>query len=192
YANGLLAWIGERVEEQSGSEERRREERLSYQTILRTIGAWLDSRNAANANVIEAPSAFVVRYVLGDDPRNLQEHILSGRELRELEAAMREHRMIQRNGRYQDLWRALGFEIDEREGTNLLLDQVEESLLVSYLYQKPETGLSWNKYASLLGQEDQAVMLRRAYARRRVVEQPRALRHRLFRRGEPARQAQVV
>src|SRR6266852_5250891 len=43
--------------------------RLSYQIVLRQIGAWLDERVPDRASVLETPDGFTVRAQWGPDPR---------------------------------------------------------------------------------------------------------------------------
>jgi hypothetical protein len=177
---GLVSWVRDQIEETTAEPSAKR--KMSYQNCLRAVGAWLDSRDARSVNLIEAPAGFVVRYLSGEDPAGLREHVLSHAEIRDLEAEMRARRAVRPNGRYGDFWRALGYEIDERGGVNLLLDEIEGNLLVSYLYQRPDTGLSWNKHASVLNDDDRTKILRRAYARRREPDRGPRFWDRMFRR----------
>lgn len=175
--NPLLAWVFEQVEEKEIPLRR-----LSYQPLLRALGAWLDSSGACNINLIETSTGFIVRYGVGDDPLLLRKFILTHAELEHLEAAMKERRSINPSGRYQDFLRALGYEIDEQAGAYVVLDEVEDHLFVSMCRPAEGGGLTWIKRARVLNPEDQAAILRRAYARRRPPQVPLRFWQRILRR----------
>ena len=62
--NPLLAWVFEHVDEPKPVVRR-----MSYQTLLRALGAWLDANGAWNVNLIETSTGFIIRY--GDDRQPL-------------------------------------------------------------------------------------------------------------------------
>ncbi|HEY8686832.1 MAG TPA: hypothetical protein VIO57_14615, partial [Chloroflexota bacterium] len=70
--NPLLAWVFEQVEVKEIPLRR-----MSYQPLLRALGAWLDGSNACNINLIETSTGFIVRYGVGDDPLLLRKFILT-------------------------------------------------------------------------------------------------------------------
>ena len=163
--NPLLAWVFEHVDEPKPVVRR-----MSYQTLLRALGAWLDANDAWNVNLIETSTGFIIRY--GDDrqPLMLNKYMLTYAELEHLEAAMKERRSIQPSGRYQDFLRALGYEIDAQGGAYMVFDEVEENYFLTLLCQSERGGLAWTKRARILNPEDQSAILRRAYARRKLPE----------------------
>jgi hypothetical protein len=181
--NPLLEWVFEHVEEQEAPVRR-----MSYQPLLRALGAWLDTNNACNVNLIETSTGFIIRYGVGEEPLQLNKYILTYAELEHLEAAMRERRSINPSGRHQDFLRALGYEIDEQAGKYMVLDQIEETLLLTFCHQSEGGGLTWIKRARVLNPDDQATILRRAYARRKPPEIRKRFWRRAWRRqGSPAR-----
>jgi hypothetical protein len=160
--NPLLAWVFEQVEVKEIPLRR-----LSYQPLLRALGAWLDSSNACNINLIETSTGFMIRYGVGDDPLLLRRFILTHAELEHLEAAMKERRSINPSGRYQDFLRALGYEIDAQAGAYMVLDEIEDNLYLTFC--QPCAGGSHNsiKRARVLNTQDQGAILCKAYARRK-------------------------
>jgi hypothetical protein len=167
--NPLLAWVFEQVEVKEIPLRR-----LSYQPLLRALGAWLDSSNACNINLIETSTGFMIRYGVGDDPLLLRRFILTHAELEHLESAMKERRSINPSGRYQDFLRALGYEIDAQGGAYIVLDEIEENLFLTFC--QPSAGGSQNsiKRARVLNAQDQGEILCKAYARRKPpAAQPR-------------------
>src|SRR5438270_4833378 len=168
--NHLLAWVFERVDEQEDERAHAASaRRMSYQQLLRTLGAWLDTNNASNVNLIETSTGFTIRYGLGEETILLQRYILTHAELEHLEAAMKERRSINPSGRYQDFLRALGYEIDAQAGASMVLDEVENNFFLTFC-QPCSGGLNWIKRARVLNAEDQRAILRKAYARRRPQE----------------------
>ncbi len=175
--NSLLAWVFEQVEVKEIPLRR-----LAYQPLLRALGAWLDSNNACNINLIETSTGFNVRYGVGDDTLLLRKFILTHAELEHLEAAMKERRSMNPSGRYQDFLRALGYEIDAQAGAYMMLDEVEDNLFLTFCQPRAGGGLTWIKRARVLDVEDQGAILRKAYARRKPPEVRRRFWHRLLRR----------
>jgi hypothetical protein len=191
--NHLLAWVFERVDEQEEEKAAAASaRRMSYQQLLRTLGAWLDTNNACNVNLIETSTGFTLRYGLGDETLLLQRYILTHAELEHLEAAMKERRAINPSGRYQDFLRALGYEIDAQGGKYMVLDEVDENLFLSFCQPSEGGGLSWVKRARVMNPDDRAAILRRAYARRKPREIRRRFWQRILRRQRPLVEARQV
>lgn len=184
--NPLLTWVFEHVDEPKPAVRR-----MSYQTLLRALGAWLDANNASNVNLIETSTGFIIRY--GDDrqPLTLNRYMLTYAELEHLEASMKERRSLHPSGRYQDFLRALGYEIDAQSGAYMVFDEVEDNFFLTLLCQSERGGLAWTKRARILNPADQSAILRRAYARRK----PPDVRKRWWQRlvgFRPARIAKLV
>jgi len=185
--NPLLAWVFEQVEVKEIPLRR-----MSYQPLLRALGAWLDGSNACNINLIETSTGFIVRYGVGDDSLLLRKFILTHAELEHLEAAMKERRSINPSGRYQDFLRALGYEIEAQGGSYMVLDEVEDNLFLTFCQPSTGGGLNWTKRARVLNAEDQSAILRKAYARRKPPEIRQKFWQRLVHRDPqpaPAREA---
>jgi hypothetical protein len=191
--NHLLAWVFEHVDEQEEQGEHTASaRRMSYQQLLRTLGAWLDTNNACNVNLIETSTGFVIRYGIGEETLLLQRYILTHAELEHLEAAMKERRAINPSGRYQDFLRALGYEIDAQGGKYMVLDEVDETFFLSFCHQSEGGGLSWVKCARVMDSDDRAAILRRAYARRKPPEIRRRFWQRMLRRQRALTESRQV
>ena len=185
--NPLLGWVFEQVEEKEVPLRK-----LTYQPLLRTLGAWLDNNNACNINLIETSTGFIVRYGVGDDTLLLRKFILTHAELEHLEAAMKERRSINPSGRYQDFLRALGYEIDAQAGAYMMLDEVEDNLFLTFCQPRPGGGMNWIKRARVLNAEDRQAILRKAYARRKPPEVRQRFWHRLLHRRPRATQVREL
>ena len=176
--NQLLDWVFQHLDEPKTPVAYRR----SYQPLLRALGCWLDGKRACNVNLMETAAGFIIRHGVEDDPLSLEKYILTHGELEHLEAAMRERRGMQPAGRYQDFFRALGYEIDAQEGTHLLLDQIEDTYFFTVYCRDVRGGLVPLKRGRILTPSDQATILRRAHARRRPPEPRRHFWQRVLHR----------
>jgi hypothetical protein len=178
--NPLLEWVFEHVEERPQHPAPMHQ--LPYQHLLRALGAWLDTNNACNVNLIETPAGFTIRYGVGTEALLLCKYILTHAELEHLEASMRERRSHRPSGRYQDFLRALGYEIDRQAGACIVLDEIEESFFLTFFQASEGGGLASIKRARLLNPDDRAAILRRARARRNQPKVPQRFWDRIWRR----------
>lgn len=152
-----------------------RRERFPYQNSLRAVGAYLDERNAHRINVIEAADGFAVRYQLAaTDPDSILAR-LSSQELSEREQDggggwKRRSFPFARNtheaATYENILRALGYELDYVEAYSLLIDELEEGIVVTYQYLKPTEGFNARKRMVILGSEALDAVLDDARSRR--------------------------
>lgn len=182
--NALLAWVFDQVEVKEIPLRR-----LSYQPLLRALGAWLDSSNACNINLIETSTGFLIRYGVGEDTLLLRRFILTHAELEHLEAAMKERRSINPSGRYQDFLRALGYELDAQSGAYMVLDEIEDTLFLTFCQPSEGGRLNSIKRARVLNTQDQGAILRKAYARRKPpAVQQRSWQRPWQRQPRPARE----
>ncbi len=151
---------------------------VCYQSALRTLGAWLDANDATNISLVETSTGYVIRYCGCDNEMCLHRYILTHAELEHLEIRMKERRSIRSHGRYQDFLRALGYEMDMRSATLVLVDEIDENYYVACSLQTGGQGSGCSKVARVLSSADQAVILRRAYARRRSLNVQKGFWHR--------------
>ena len=75
--------------------------------------------------------------------------------------------------RHQDFLRALGRELDNLLASNILFEELEEGLLLTYFIQPPENRHMWRKQRAMLDRDDQSMLLKKAVARRVQVERGR-------------------
>jgi len=74
------------------------------------------------------------------------------------------------NHQYQDLFRALGWELDDSDARNVLITEVEDGLLLTFLALRPGSGTQWEKQsANLGGTAMQEILLDARSRRRRAV-----------------------
>jgi hypothetical protein len=155
----------------------------NYQWKLRALGAFLDTQNAGHISVIETRSGFATRYY-----QQLGEHaptfvLVEEPQLRAINEALRQRREptptpgsvplggpLSAQGKYQDFFRALGWELDDLAAGSILLDEQDEGVLLTYAYRDPANPQIWGKRSASLGQIEQEQILKEARGRRRRLQ----------------------
>lgn len=155
---------------------------VSYQRVLRTVGAYLDEYAASHVSLIETKDGFAVRT---DRPGNgsvsdvvefgyedlvQRNSLLTRRRGRGAMAAARPQHLTSGvrslDAMYQDLLRALGWELDSSSAYNVLVEEVNSMLLVSYIVLHSPSDPVWVKRSATLGVPELETMLREAHTRR--------------------------
>lgn len=164
-----------------------------YQLTLRAIGAWLDELRPAYFTIFETPDGFsVVATSTRVPPAPQEEHFRFSalgqqhEQLRKFRGRMRTFEgdavaSLFATGR-QDFLHALGFELDDAGAEAIVVDQLDDSVVLSYAYVDPSADFSWHKRMALLHQADIELVTKVARGRRRNQEQ-RAGLFDGFRRG---------
>ena len=151
---------------------------MRYQTALRVIGKWLDERSSRGVTIFEVDDGFAVQWHWGDDVRTTIVRQFTETELMTMERAarhvkaapgggLRQSAPARANG-YQDVLRAMGYEIDQVDGQGLILQEVEGGYLISYQYRKRAPELLWRKHMTVIPPSEQLVLLQEARRRRQV------------------------
>jgi hypothetical protein len=146
------------------------EERVHYQTLLRGLGAWLDDHPAQSFSVVETHTGFTMVSRRDGDPSQLDS--ITFAHLLDLAGNLK-RKSAQPGGKYQNMLRALGYELDQLLASYILLDDVEDGLLLTYMVRPPDGNLMWRKQHVLLDTNDRSNLLKKAIARRAQVEQGR-------------------
>ncbi len=159
-------------------------EDAAYQWMLRAIGAYLDERSAGDVCVIETPEGFALRFAgeEGTVPLDLVRF--------DYDAIATYNRLLERrrqeqissrglagvqNHQYQDLFRAIGWELDDSNARNVLITEAEDGLLLTFLALRPDSGSQWEKRSANLGDTAMEAILRDARSRRRRAVRKRSL-----------------
>jgi hypothetical protein len=149
-----------------------------YQLTLRAIGAWLDDLKPAYFTIFETPGGFSVVATSTRIPPSPQEaHFRFG-------ALAQQHDQLQNSrgkmstfegdvvtslfttGR-QDFLHALGFELDDAGAEAIVVDQLDDSVVLSYAYVDPSADFSWHKRMALMHTGDIEMVTKVARGRRR-------------------------
>lgn len=149
-------------------------ERVSYQGRLRAIGAYLDNHGACGVSLVESDQGFALRYQRGRADLDGVGVDLSFAALDALQTELEwQRRAGRRTGAdgadmgYQDLLRVLGYELERVEACYIVLDEVEDSIALSYLYSDPQKGYIWRKRLVRIGPEERRSATLAARGRRK-------------------------
>lgn len=152
----------------------------SYQEGLRRLGAWLDAADAHSVVVREGHDGFAVRYERQDVEGVFIQRFFTHGELRSLRRGDWKLRrtLVRRIGHrlrgvagepggYQDLFRALGYRLDEASASQIQIaeDEVQDRLVMTYLVQHSPDEPA-RKLEMALGPEERESLRRSARSRR--------------------------
>ncbi len=155
----------------------------TYQWKLRAVGAFLDTQSAVFVSLIETRNGFGVRYYQRQTGQEPAFAFIEEPQLRAIGTALRERRRlpeghaidglvlrgpITQQGRYQDLYRALGWELDDLKASSIVMDEQENGVFLSYAYRDPADGSIWRKRVATLDTPEQEEILAAARGRRRM------------------------
>lgn len=157
---------------------------FSYQGTLRALGAYLDQDVPGRFRVLEFPDGFMLLTENEANGEWLEEthfayHVLNGqaqqlaRGRKLLGSKYRTGWSLSKTG-HQDFLRALGLELDESGARQILLDELEDGVLLTYSYLDPTHGFEWRKQLLMLRTDQIASIIDAAHGRR----QRRSLRRR--------------
>src|SRR5947209_14977974 len=150
------------------------ETRTRYQPALRMLGEYLDQRPVHYAGIIEIADGFVVQYQ--PDPADPVRVALPFSRLdldslsTDLDFTRRHRAATSSNGAsgwYGDVLRSVGYELDQRVNQNVLIDEHDEGMLVTYLHFHPRGNYIPEKYIYSASLRELDTMLMDAYDRRR-------------------------
>lgn len=153
------------------------ETRQAYQTSLRAIGAYLDQRPAGSVRVIEVPEGFDVHWLGGAADHHLQsvhlpiDQLLSwGEELKRKKTrrSFRPHARITEDDSYENVFRALGSELDALDAYSILVDELEDGFLVTYQFLNPHESYMLRKHMMIRRRNEMFQVLSAADARRQA------------------------
>jgi hypothetical protein len=157
------------------------EDAPSYQQLLRKLGAWLDAASARGVVVREERNGFMVRYERQDIELVFMQRFFTYQELSSLRRGdLRLRRTLVRRighrlqglagepGGYQDLFRALGYTLDEVSAGNIQLteDEPEGKLMLKFRVSEDTTSSDLEEPETVLARDDRDAIRRAARARR--------------------------
>ncbi len=152
---------------------------ITYQRALRILGTCFDQAAAEGIRIMEVNNALEIHYRSTSDRARSNDLTFSAARLAELEeeqVAARERGAPA--GKYKDILRTVGWELDQVGARNILLDEHDEGILVTFQFIVPSDGFLPHKTAwHVMGEQRQAI-LGRAHSRRHVepLVQKRRLR----------------
>jgi hypothetical protein len=157
---------------------------VSYQRILRTVGAYVDEYAASQISLIETKDGIALRTAQignGTVPTLIEfsyedlvdrNALLTRRRGRGSMAAAKPRRMhsghLSLETMYQDLLRALGWELDDTSAYNVLVEEVDGNFFVTYVALNSPNDPVWTKRSAKLGIPELESMLKDSRARRQL------------------------
>jgi hypothetical protein len=148
-------------------------EDIPYQDVLRALGALLDDRGARGPSLLETPMGFAVRYELPAESTTTWrwlhvEELLSDRAgLRQKPSVLRE-RPTKEPGEYEDIFRALGYQLEAEHASGILLEFEAQDLIITYSYLDPAQSFTRMKRYLKLSHSEQDQLLEEARGRRQA------------------------
>jgi len=151
-------------------------DRVPYQSVLRALGTFLDDRAASGINLLETEGGFAVRYQ--PDKRTPQTVLvtMNADEVASLAAEVDRRRRRKafhfgggnagEHRTYENILRALGYELDQVQAYSILVDEIDEGMVVTYQYLNPQEGFNARKRMVILGTDAMKSVLEDAQARR--------------------------
>lgn len=139
------------------------QENPGFERVFRALGAWLDEHAPSRFSILEVPHGFEVIIGEGVPGSPREEHAFTRGEL-----ARREQELLslrERKPAYsvpwklapvsrQDFLRALGHELDESAAAAVIVDELPDSILLTYSYRDPNGDSLWHKRSVRLGQSE--------------------------------------
>jgi hypothetical protein len=150
----------------------------TYQWLLRALGAYLDEQPSCRISLAEMPDGFMVRLQRALHKLEPQVIHLSRDTLKEQLAELKAQRKVRNRARHQGIWssfpnghqdffRALGYELDQASARNVLIDELEDGIVVTYTYPDATNGNGWKKRMVVLRLDEIEAILNAAFERRR-------------------------
>jgi hypothetical protein len=147
----------------------------TYQGLLRTLGAHLDRAFPSRVTLIERPQGFQIQLFQYPDAASTSQELTLTREAIAQQMRVKAARQqttgaqppdkIQLSATRQNAYRALGFELDTLDASNIALDELDDGVFLTYFVRDPKTGVR-REEVSLLGVADIARITERAVSRR--------------------------
>jgi hypothetical protein len=149
----------------------------SYQWMLRALGAYLDEEPSCRISLVEVPDGFLVRMQRALHKLEPKvEHFKRATLRQQLDAQMRSRQVPTTRQHHQGIWqhfpnghqdflRALGFELDESNARNIVIDEVQDGIVLTYTHPTPAG--SWETRMITLGLNEIETILNEAFNRRR-------------------------
>lgn len=143
----------------------------SYQESLRTIGRMLDQLGAAQVCLMEVPGGIAARYRRLPDgtltwTRFADNEIPADGPLNRQKAGLFHRPIPQEPGPYSDLFRALGDLFRRLGAYDILINEQEDGLTVTYQFRDPKLQLKPRRTRLFLSRKEQQDLVQQARAQR--------------------------
>lgn len=149
----------------------------TYQWLLRSLGAYLDTEPSCRITLSETSEGFVVRMQRALHKLEPQVEVFKRETLVQQLQDLMHMPKRQTNVRHQGIWsnfpnghqdffRALGYELDDANARGIMIDELEDGIVVTYSYPSEGNGTAWKKRMVVLGLDEIETILNAAFDRR--------------------------
>jgi hypothetical protein len=131
----------------------------SYESALQAVGGYLDSQCASEFQLLETPRGLVVHFRMQGGRPEWRLAFFKFSDLRGTGVDIGLFRKIRHplgsaDRQYRHLLWAIGHELDTTRAMSILLDELPQSLLITYEYDDPGHGYVLRKRMALAGPRD--------------------------------------
>jgi hypothetical protein len=144
--------------------------------MLRGLGAWLDTLAApSHFSLFESPQGFTAITGAGMPGDRRREMVFTHETLMAMGGELRARRgqkvpysvpWRDMPGSREDFLRALGYELDDSRAARVIVDELPDSVLLTYSYVNPSQGVSWRKHIVKMAAAEMDEILEVARSRR--------------------------
>lgn len=143
----------------------------SYQQYLRALGAFFDSSEANGVSVIETRDGFMARYYTSTGGEEVQARPFATTDLMQgrgtsYPRVVTSDLDARPETSYQNVLRALGWELDDVAAAAITIDELPGEFYVSWLARRPDDGAAVVKRHASVGHDELQSILRDAEGRR--------------------------
>jgi hypothetical protein len=150
----------------------------TYQWLLRAVGSYLDEEPSCRISLAEVSDGFIVRIQRALHKMEPQVEHFKRENLEEQLERLFSSRKPTKQAHHQGIWanfpnghadffRALGYELDQAKASNIVLDELEDGLVLTYTFPVNEDGSQWQKRLVRLGLDEIEAILNAAFERRK-------------------------
>jgi hypothetical protein len=143
-------------------------EGLTYQVALRALGASLDAQGASRGiRILETTAGFVVQQSSPESTGVETTQTIRFDQVWDLDGDKKlRKRVKEKDGGYRNLLDAVGRELDEAHAHMILLEEIDQDLLLTYVYPHYAGGFALLKHFTVIAPEARAELVRTVQDRR--------------------------
>jgi hypothetical protein len=153
----------------------------TYQWLLRAVGSYLDEEPSCRISIAEVSDGFIVRIQRALHKMDPQVEHFKRETLEEQLEKLFATRKPTKQAHHQGIWanfpnghadffRALGYELDQAKASNIVLDELEDGLVLTYTYPVDDNATQWQKRMVRLGLDEIEAILNAAFERRKKAQ----------------------
>ncbi|HEX8918492.1 MAG TPA: hypothetical protein VF898_08310 [Chloroflexota bacterium] len=144
----------------------------SCEVLLRALGRQLDENDATDVRVLEVPSGFFVQFRQHGGTNQLVTLDRTYKDLANRQSSFPYPHVLKRHRSmghvsYENLFRALGYELDQVSAWTLLIEELTDGLMLTYQFLNPVEGYMMHKKIVTPTWEETEALVQSATSRRK-------------------------